>query len=105
MDEKVPGPNKYVPFSDHDSFSLGAKYRYGEPQRVAFLQLLGVQTKPDGQATDRSYVYSIGAEIGIIDHLWFELELGGIGGYRNQGAGGFMTVQLRGAFPEKKATK
>lgn len=105
MDEKVPGSNKYVPFSDHDSFSLGAKYRYGEPQRVAFLQLLGVQTKPDGQATDRSYVYSIGAEIGIIDHLWFELELGGIGGYRNQGAGGFMTVQLRGAFPEKKATK
>ena len=105
MDESVPGSNKDVPFSDHDSFSLGAKYRYGEPQRVVFLQLLGVQTKPDGQASDRSYIYSAGAEVGIIDSLWFELELGGISGYRNQGAGGFVTVQLRGAFPEKKAIK
>jgi len=105
MDKKVPGPNKYLPFSDHDSFSLGAKYRHGEPQRVLFFQLLGVQTKPEGQATDRSYIYSAGLEVGLIDNLWFELELGGIGGYRNQGAGGFMTVQLKGAFPEKKATK
>jgi len=105
MDEKVPGTNKYASFPDRDSFSLGAKYRYGEPQRVVFLQLLGVQTKPEGQATDRSYIYSAGVEVGIIDNLWFELELGGISGYRNPGAGGFVTVQLKGAFPEKKATK
>lgn len=80
MDESVPGPNKDVPFSDHDSFSPGAKYRYGEPQRVAFFQLLGIQTKPEGQETDWSYVYSVGAEIGIIDNLWLEMELGGSAG-------------------------
>ena len=105
MDEAVTVPNKYVPFSNHDTFSLGARYRYGESQWVGFFQLLGVQTKPQEQATDRSYIYSAGVEVGIIDNLWFELELGAIGGHRNPGAGGFMTVQLKGAFPEKKATK
>jgi hypothetical protein len=100
-DEAVPGPVQHAPFSDHDSFSLGARYRYGEPQRTAFLQLLAVQTKPEGQASDRSYIYSAGAELGIRDNLWFELEAGGISGYRNLGAGGFVTVQLKGALPEK----
>jgi hypothetical protein len=106
MDEAEPaGQNQYLHFLEHDTFSLGAKYRYGEPQSTAFLQGLIVQTKPEGQATGRSYLYSVGAEVGIIDNLWFELELGGIGGYRNQGNGGFVTVQLKGAFPEKNATK
>jgi hypothetical protein len=105
LDESVPGPNMFLPFSDHDSFTIGAKYRYGEPQQVAFLQGLIVQTKPEGQAVDRSYIYSVGAELEIIDNLWFELEIGEIGGYRNQGNGGFVTVQLKGAFPESKVTK
>jgi hypothetical protein len=100
MDEKVPGSNKDVPFSDHDSFSFGAKYRYGEPQRVLFLQLLGVQTKPEGQASDRSYIYSAGVEVGIIDNLWFELELGESAGIGTR-VRGFVTVQLRGVPGEK----
>ena len=105
LDESVPGPNKYLPFSDRDSFTLGAKYRYGEPRQVAFLQGLIVQTKPEGQAVDRSYIYSVGAELGIVDNLWFELEMGEIGGVKSEGKGGVVTVELKGAFPERKGRK
>jgi hypothetical protein len=104
-DEEVAGPTKDSPFSNQDALSLGAKYRYGDPQRQIFLQGLLQQVKPEGETTDRSYLFSIGTEFRIADRLWFELELGEISGYRNQGPTGFMTVRLSGAFPEGKATK
>lgn len=104
-DEAEPSGNRFVPYSDSDTLSFGAKYRCGNPQRMVFLQGLRVETKPDGQTAGASYLFSVGTELAIGDNLWLEFELGTINGRRNEDNAGFITGQIKGAFPEGTATK
>jgi hypothetical protein len=103
--EAAPTGNRFLPYSDRDSLSFGAKYRCGNPKRMVFFQGLFAETKPDGQAAGHTYILSVGTEVALGSNLWIELELGEISGYRNQDNAAFFTGQIKGAFPEEKTTK
>ena len=104
--QSVPGETPYLNYTDRGIFSLGAKYRWSDdPRRTLFVQELMVDKKPGERgARARSYILSVGAEVRMIDSLWGEFEIGLINGY-SRNLPGFLTMQLKMALPESRATK
>ena len=105
-DEAVPGAGKSPEYTDHNTFSLGARYRWSaDPRSTLFLQELVVEKKPEGRDRDRCYIFSIGAEVRSNDNFWGEVEVGLISGYNNDRVPGFLTALIKVAFPEGKTKK
>ncbi len=104
--ESVPDAGRHPQYTDHNTLSLGARYRWSaDPRSTLFLQELLVEKKPEGRDRDRLYIFSIGAEVRSNDNLWGEVEIGLISGYNNDRVPGFLTAQIKVAFPEGKTKK
>ncbi len=98
INEDVPAAFASTKYSEQDTYSFGARFRTGEPDRLLFLQGLFVETHPKGQSTGHSYVFSLGTELAIKDDLWIEFEMGTINGARIDGNAGFATAQIKTAL-------
>jgi len=103
MNEMIPNSDEtgHHAYHHHDSFTLGAKWRWSDdPHCLFFVQALLVQDKTAGLAEYRSsVVMSIGSELEVAENLWLAFEMAA------QGDPSFLTIQLKGAFPESKAMK
>jgi hypothetical protein len=87
-------------YVNRDSTTLGVKYRWSiDPRFLCFVQLLHEQATTEGIGDTRQYIWSLGSEIELTESFWLSFEMSG------QGNPGFLSLQLRYAFPESKAVR
>ncbi|OGF58668.1 MAG: hypothetical protein A2Y62_03960 [Candidatus Fischerbacteria bacterium RBG_13_37_8] len=101
--ESLADPSQTGMFFEQDSFSFGARLRYGNPKSSLLIQSIFIHAEPSSRAEDNSYRFSAGAEFQIATKLWLHLSVGGSGGRIDNNNQGFIISQLKWSFSENKA--